>query len=311
VWSYRINNTGQIVGIFETTSKFRGFVYTGGNFSAIDAPGGLIVTAPFDINDTGQIVGYFNTVTTGTHGFLYTGGSFSTLDVPDALYTIAHGINNAGQIVGTFVNAATLEQHGFLYTDGYFRVIDVPGSFYTYATDINDTGQIVGLFGDATGEHGFIATPVPPSFAAFTATLKLKFGRRINDAFDLKSRFTLGAGNNGITPLTEEVTLTLTGGKASFTTTIPAGAFTKDRKGRFTFTGQVDGVKLDVTLTPLGGQHYAFTAEGKHTDLRGIANPVTVTLTIGDDNGRTTVTAKLKDDHDKGGEGSLARHVTR
>ena len=35
-------------------------------------------------------------------------------------------------------------------------------------------------------------------------------------------------------------------------------------------------------------------------NLAGIANTVTVTLTVGDDSGSTTVMAKLKDDHDKG-----------
>jgi probable HAF family extracellular repeat protein len=230
--------------------------------------------------------------------------------VPGSSASHAFGINDAGQIVGAFTDATNKTQ-GLLYNGGSFTTIDPPGSMYTEARGINTAGQIVGYCRDATGTHGFIATPVPPSLAAFRATLELQFGPRIDDAFDLKSRFTLGAGNNGINPLTEEVTLTLTGGTGAFTTTIPAGAFTKDRKGRFIFTGKIDGVKLDATLTPLGGQPYAFTVEGKHADLRGIANPVTVTLTIGDDSGRTTVTAKLKDDHDKGGEGPLAQRVTR
>ena len=94
------------------------------------------------------------------------------------------------------------------------------------------------------------------------------------------------------------MTLTLTGGTGAFTATIPAGSFTKDKRGRFTFKGKVDGVKLDATLTPLGGQHYAFAAEGRHADLTGIANPVTITLTIGDDSGSTSVTAQFKHSHD-------------
>lgn len=37
---------------------------------------------------------------------------------------------------------------------------DIPGSTFTDARGINNTGQIVGLIEDATGYHGFLATPV-------------------------------------------------------------------------------------------------------------------------------------------------------
>ena len=45
-----------------------------------------------------------------------------------------------------------------------FTTIDVPGASATLANGINSSGQIVGNFTDATGGHGFLATPpVPPS----------------------------------------------------------------------------------------------------------------------------------------------------
>jgi hypothetical protein len=144
-----------------------------------------------------------------------------------------------------------------------------------------------------------LATSLVP-FTTFTAMLDIAIGPRIDDGFALTSRFTLGAASDSIDLKQDQVTLQLTGGTASFTTTIPPGSFTADKKGRFNFKGKVDGVKLDVTLTPLGGRHYAFTAEGKHADLSGIAHPVTVMLTLGDDSGRSTVTAKRNDNHDKG-----------
>ena len=167
-----INDTRQIVGYFlhGGLSKYTGFFYSGGNFSLIDVTGSAY-TVPTSINNAGQIVGFFaDPPGSPSHGFAYDGGSFSPIDVPDALYTLASGINNTGQIVGTFINAATLEQHGFLYTDGSFSIIDVPGSIYTYASGINDKGQIAGMFGDATGQHGFIATPVPISPPVITIT---------------------------------------------------------------------------------------------------------------------------------------------
>ena len=90
------------------------------------------------------------------------------------------------------------------------------------------------------------------------------------------------------------MTLELKHGTASFTTTIPAGSFKQDKTGRFTFKGTINGVMLTATITPLGGTAFAFEAQGKHADLTGIANPVTVKLTIGNDGGSTTVTAEFK-----------------
>jgi len=137
-------------------------------------------------------------------------------------------------------------------------------------------------------------TAVAP-FATFTATkLKIELRPRTDDAFGLQSLFTMGAGSNGIAPPTEQVELALTGGTGAFATTIPAGSFTQKKQGTFTFEGTIDGVELKAKITLLGGTDYEFKAEGKHADLTGIANPVTVTLTIGDDSDSTTVTAQFK-----------------
>jgi Concanavalin A-like lectin/glucanases superfamily len=144
-----------------------------------------------------------------------------------------------------------------------------------------------------------LATPVVP-FAAFTAKVKIELGPRIDDAFELQSRFTLGAGSDGINLAKDQVTLELTGGRGSFTTTFPMGSLKQDKKGRFTFEGIIDGVSLKAEMTPLGGTAFAFEAEGEHASLTGIANPLTVKLTIGNDGGSTTVTAKSNDDHDAG-----------
>ena len=135
-------------------------------------------------------------------------------------------------------------------------------------------------------------------FATFTAQqLDIKLRPRINDAFEFQSRFTLGAGSNGIAPLTEQVELALTGGTGAFTTTIPAGAFTQHKQGQFRFKGTIDGVKLDAKITPLGGAVYKFVIEGDQADLTGLANPVTVTLTIGNDSGSTIVKAHSEPRH--------------
>jgi len=149
----------------------------------------------------------------------------------------------------------------------------------------------VQIFDASGGQYDNIivssAAVLPTPFAAFTAKLKIERGPRIDDTFALQSTFTLGAGSDGIDLSHEDVTLKLTQGTASFATTIPARSFIKDKQGRFTFTGTINGVSLEATMTPQKGQQFAWKVEGEHADLTGIANPVTVTLTIGDDRGST------------------------
>jgi uncharacterized membrane protein len=281
-----INNFGQIVGLAQDTSRDIYFLYSAGVFTDIATyPLGTSVGAgvPVGINSLGQTVGWF-----------------SNIVVPPNFPAHPAGINDSGHIVGWYQgpgpgDSTSIRQRGFLEINGVFSAIDFPDApGFTLAQGINNADQIVGLFYDGTTTRGFVATLATTPFAAFTATVELKFGPRINDTFDLHTSFTPGAGSDGIDPVAEEVTLTLVGGTGSFTTTIPTGSFTKDKQGRFTFRGTIDGVKLDAVLTPLGGQHYAFTVAGQNTDISGIANPVTVTFTIGDDSGSTAVTATLR-----------------
>jgi hypothetical protein len=43
----------------------------------------------------------------------------------------------------------------------------------------------------------------------------------------------------------------------------------------------------------VAGNSYTLQAEGSGANLSGISNPVTVTLTIGDDTGSTEITAAI------------------
>jgi hypothetical protein len=162
------------------------------------------------------------------------------------------------------------------------------GGIFRANLDGSNPEQVIDLGANDVMAIDFGPT-TPISFAAFTATLKIALAPRIDDAFDLKSRFTLGTGSNGIDLLAEAMTLTITGGTGAFTVLIPAGSFTKDKLGRFTFEGTIADVKLEAKIIPLRGNHYEFKAEGKHTNLTGIAYPAIVTLTIGDDSGTTKV----------------------
>lgn len=151
--------------------------------------------------------------------------------------------------------------------------------------------------------------PLPVAFAAFAAfdvEVEIELGSLANeDEFEVKGTFTLGADSNGIEILTEIVSLELTGGAGSFSTTIPAGSFEfkpakppkKGKPGKpahFKFEGVIDGVFLEVKITPLGNGSFELKAEGQGADLSGIANQVTVDLAVGDDRGSTTAGAEFE-----------------
>jgi len=131
-------------------------------------------------------------------------------------------------------------------------------------------------------------------FAAFAVDkLEVEFGPRIDDVFELQSRFTLGADSDGIDLVHDPVTLALTGGTTTFVTTIPADSF-KQKKRHFRFEGQLDGVSLEAKLTSLDHNTFTFKVKGEHANLTGFTNPVTLKLIIGNDCGETPVTIKFE-----------------
>jgi Beta-propeller repeat len=199
---------------------------------------------------------------------------------------------------------------------GYGIAVDTAGSAYvtgyTGSTNFPTANPVQATNGG--GFDAFVAkltTNVP--FAAFRANAEIELRHRLHhdeqemrhqshdedfearhrpheDAFEMTATFTLDPNNNGIAPLTEAVTVQV----GPFSTTIPAGSFTL-KKGRFTYEGVINGVRLEAVLRSLIlGNDYKFTVEGKGADLTGVINPVTVGLTIGDDSGSKPITAKFE-----------------
>ena len=108
--------------------------------------------------------------------------------------------------------------------------------------------------------------------------------------FDItNSNFTLGASSNGINPPTEPVTLQI----GSFKITIPPGSFVSTRgPGDFQFVGVIDNVQLVVSITLASPNKYFFAVEARNVSLT-VSNPETITLTIGNESGTTTVNAVI------------------
>ncbi|MFO1370942.1 MAG: HYR domain-containing protein [Candidatus Competibacteraceae bacterium] len=123
------------------------------------------------------------------------------------------------------------------------------------------------------------------AFSTFSVD-RLGIDQRHNTLF-LVSKFTLGPTSNGINPVNEPVTLTI----ANFTTTIPAGAFRKGRNGVYAFAGKINNVAIEALIIPLGNNRFGFQAAAYGANLTGTRNPVTVRLTIGNDQGTTSVNA--------------------
>lgn len=151
-----INDWGQMVGTYCTSTNCASFLYDRGKFVNIGDPDSFLPTA---INDRGQILGVGGS--TGIHA-IYKNGVFTTIPVPEALFSLLDfGFNNLGQVVGTYVDSA-FTGHSFIEKNGIFTPVVAPGAGPgggTIVYGINDLGQIAGNFFDIAGNgHGFIDT---------------------------------------------------------------------------------------------------------------------------------------------------------
>lgn len=167
-----------------------------------------------------------------------------------------------------------------------------------------------------------ITLPTTP-FASFDPSLTTKFGPNPgDDSLRLNSHFKLAANSNGITPLTEAVTLQI----GNFSKTIPAGSFQADGAG-FKYWNQEE--QFGAWIKPAHGQGksssdaqanctrlqgtYLFNAVGNAIDINGMATPPEVNLVIGDDQGITVLDtgkawfgkAKNSGQSDVGTQGSI------
>jgi hypothetical protein len=127
-------------------------------------------------------------------------------------------------------------------------------------------------------------------FASFNAKLAIATGKP--SGFVLNASFTLGSTSDGIKPLTEAVTLQI----ASYTVTIPAGSFrqaSSSKQPMYAYEGTIAGTTLGLVIVPIGNNEYEFYAAGSPVNFTGVKNPVTVTLTIGNDTGTKSVNAVI------------------
>jgi hypothetical protein len=154
------------------------------------------------------------------------------------------------------------------------------------------TFVLTAILGYFSGAEAVFAGEAQHPFATFN--LK-KMDIDIEDGeVDMLAAFTLGAGSNGIDLAKDAVSLQVRGGAGAYSVTIPAGSFKADRGGVFKFLGSINRVKMDAALQAVRGGGFEFEIETEGANLKGFANPVTVTLTIGDNGGSKTVKAEIE-----------------
>jgi probable HAF family extracellular repeat protein len=147
--AHGINDAGQIVGTYGGKGV-HGFLYSGGSYTTLDAPGGSTGwTDAFGISASGQVVGAVHSsggIRAPVSGYLYQAGSYTPINVPGAHSTLAFGISGSGQIVGTY---SITNQNGvgpffgFLLSGGNYTTLGFGSNAELHG--INNAGQMVGF----------------------------------------------------------------------------------------------------------------------------------------------------------------------
>jgi hypothetical protein len=121
------------------------------------------------------------------------------------------------------------------------------------------------------------------------ASLTVESLRVARLTFRARGGFDLAAPSDGIDPVAERVGIRI----GSFVTTLPARSFVPDphRPNEVSFDGTTpEGVKLTVTMRrQRAPDRFVFAVRGEGLDVGGTANPLLVSILIGDDAGTARV----------------------
>jgi probable HAF family extracellular repeat protein len=156
--AYGINNLGQVVGVYQTASGQRAFLWTAsGGMRNLGTMSGGIYSSARCINDSGQVVGWSSTIFgQEDHAFLWTTeGGMIDLGTLGGTISHAYGINDSGYVVGGS-QLLSGSGHAFLWTEvGGMEDLGILPPFYSSeALGINNLVQVVG---NSAG-HAFLWT---------------------------------------------------------------------------------------------------------------------------------------------------------
>jgi hypothetical protein len=248
--------------------------YLGGNSDdhafggiAIDTSGNAYVTGSTFSNNFPTTSGAFQTTFSGS------GDAFvSKLNASGSALLVSTYLGGTGGDVGRSI---AVDPSGNAYVTGFTDSSNFPTTEAAFQTTF-------GGFQDA-----FVSKFGPGiPFSSFSGKLELDLDA---GSFELNGSFTLGPDGD-INPPTEPVSLTI----GTYSVTIPAGSFVEHKPG-YAFEAVINGVSLEV-LIKFGSTagSYRFLAEGRGANLKGTTNPVTVTISIGNNTGTTKIHAEFE-----------------
>jgi len=138
------------------------------------------------------------------------------------------------------------------------------------------------------GQQPAVPQPAVPQPVSQTLPRSFNVHLTVRDAtrLDLSGTFNFGPGRGQVDPVSKDVTIAIGPVQAI----IPAGSFVSNGTGGYQFSGVVGHLSLRVHIGRLPSGEFQ-VAVHESGDLRGIANPVTVRLVIGDDAISTTTVA--------------------
>ncbi len=210
-------------------------------------------------------------------------GSDGSLSAPEATVGTGTGTLYPGGL-------AVSKDGGFLFaadTNAAVSAFALGGTSPLSFDSVASTGQTSGL-------HSLAAYPAK-ACASSTSTTSLNvtslqiFGGP-PPGFDLEATLSLDS-SLVVDPLTQAVTIQV----GSFTINLPAGSFktfqSGTNSGSDVFNGSIDGATLKIQITPLGQNQFQISDYAKQIDLEGLANPVTVMVSIGGNAASTSVDA--------------------
>jgi YVTN family beta-propeller protein len=203
--------------------------------------------------------------------------------VSTATGTIGATLLTATDVGG--LGAAALSADG---TRAY--VIDGFGAMSVFAIPAGGTALNTVTVGSSPSGIACGLRPEVLAMTRFSPAVAIDLSARPGqDRLAFAADLTLGAGNNDIDPTREGATLELD----SFTLAVPPARFVRTASG-FAFTGTVNGVKVALALQRVTLSSYRLALAATAADLRAVTNPTTVRLTLGDDQGTASVTAKIR-----------------
>jgi probable HAF family extracellular repeat protein len=156
-----VYNSGQIVGLTESVTSYRAFLYAHGALIDLGTLGGIDSEA-VAINDRGQITGAADTKissnpnNTGSdvvqpHAFIYTNRAMRDLGTLGGSFSVGLAINSAGEVAGNSYADTEDLATAFVYRKG--EMVNLGLGYISSAQGINDHGDAVGYATDSrTGD---------------------------------------------------------------------------------------------------------------------------------------------------------------